>query len=108
MSKATDDQILIIKNYIDKYFALLTYAINKFESKIVFDEQKRYTFKPVDKNEWRYFVIEHDYKQAMQDLEIIFSLSALDLTILFEAIYPEISKGPGILYKQLRTLNYLP
>ncbi|HMU11168.1 MAG TPA: HEPN domain-containing protein [Ferruginibacter sp.] len=108
LSKATDEQIITIKAFIDSYFNFLTNPINKFESKFTaHSDAKGVNVKIVGKDEWNYFVIEHDEHQAKEELQTIFALSELDLTILFEQLYPKFdSILTGTMYNQLRSLNY--
>ena len=66
----------------------------------------------ISDSDWKYYIVEHTQVQAKRKLEIIFSLSSLDLTILFERQYHGVQKGnTGAVFRisksQLRTLNYL-
>lgn len=108
LSKATDEQIAIIKNFIDSYFNILTSPINKFECRYTVNSDKGgINVKTVGKEEWNYFVIEHDEHQAKEEIQTIFALSELDLTILFEQLYPKFDSNlAGKIYHQLRSLNY--
>ena len=112
LRKASSFQLKKIKDFINKYIGLLTFSFNKYESRYEKSGKNSYSITPENKSNWKYFVIEHNQYQAKQDLQLILTLSSLDLTILFEAVYMgglHPIKGtpvPSIKIAQLSVINY--
>jgi Apea-like HEPN len=111
LKRASKDQIRIIKQLIDNYIKVLSFQINKYESLYCKSNRNGYDITPLKKPEWKYFVIEHSKKQADRKIQLILSLSSLDLTVLFEGIYTGINATtgkamPGVMQSSLRTINY--
>ena len=111
INRADDKQIKIIKNIINHYVSILTYDINKYESS--YDKVKGggYSIHDLEKSKWNYFVVEFPALENPKPLPLIFALSKLNLSLLFEAsplsVYEE--KGEslyGTIQAQLRTINY--
>lgn len=107
LTKANEDQIILIKQFIDGYYDVLKHSINKFETIHQPNADKGFDIITLPKEFWKYFIIEHDKKQSKPELQIVFSLSEIDLTILFETVYHVGgANSVGKTYNQLRTLNY--
>ena len=111
LKKASVNQQKVIKKFVESYTDILAFKINKYESCFKINNNNGYDIFPLEEVEWKYFVIEHSNKQAKQELQQIFSLSSLDLTILFEAVFTEEnvysdSSVPGLIQSQLLILNY--
>lgn len=112
MVRASPSQQDQIKAEIQPYLNILSFKINKYETKYVKEKGEKYSILPLSELDWNYYIVEHSQVQAKSKIEIIFSLSSLDLTILFEALYHGVQNGNtggafGISKSQLRTLNYL-
>lgn len=111
LQRATTEQQRVIKHFIDSYIDILTFKINKYESTYAKNDKSSYDIVPMEDTDWKYYVIEHTQRQAKQQLQLILSLSSLDLTVLFEAVFMGVNTTagtsvPGVMQFQLRTLNY--
>lgn len=108
---ANDEQIKVIKYNIDHHVNILPLKVNKYESSFSSGKDDGYLINDLEQSNWRYFVIEFPEVQAKKPLELIFSLSAIDLSLLFESsVFTKDSKSGQNLYgtfqSQLRTINY--
>lgn len=111
LKRASAEQQGIIKHFIVNYIDILTFKINKYESSYIKNDKGGYNIVPMEETEWKYFVIEHTKQQAKQQFQLILSLSSLNLTVLFEAVFMGVNTTagasiPAITQFELRTINY--
>lgn len=112
LQKASANQKSVIKKFIKNYIDVLDFNINKYESSYNQNAHGGIEVYSLEESSWNYLVIEHTQQKAKEQLQVILSLSPLDLTILFESIDMRINTGvemgvSGILQPpQLRILNY--
>lgn len=110
LKKANKEQIKTIRNYVADYTKILHHNINRYE---YYAEPKKdgHTFHPLDKKNWRYWVIEYPEINMSDAVPLALALSKLDLTILFSAAYTGIKtitgkEVAGVVSNQLKTLNF--
>lgn len=102
--KPSESQQLLISSFIDTYSNLLSSKINKFENEYI-KKENGFEYQPLEKKYWKYHILEnYNNNLCYPNLQLLFSLSSLDLTVLFEAsedTFTSISKF------NLRIINYL-
>ena len=108
---ANEDQIKVIKGIIDNHINTTNLKINKYETSYTKNKSGGYSVGDLNKEDWKYFIVESTQVQAKKSLVLIFSLLSVDLSLLFEAIlfsYDKKTKLPlyGSFQFQLRTVNY--
>lgn len=94
--KASSEQQLIIKNFIEGYTKIVSLQINRYEN--IFNKIDEGSIKiiPIENpKDWNYFVVEYTPQITFREIQIILALSHLDLTILFEAMYLGVNTTSG-------------
>lgn len=111
LNRANNEQIRFIKSNVDHYVDLLPIKINKYESSFTLNKKDGYAINDLENPNKKYFIIEFPEIQAKKPLPLIFSLSAIDLSLLFESsvVFKDSKSGQnvyGTFQSQLRTVNY--
>jgi hypothetical protein len=87
------------------------FNINRYEYDPKPNPNGEYTFHPLEKKEWNYWVIEHSKSQMDKKLHLVLGLSQIDLTVLFDGVYNGVTsmdgkEVPAIDDKKLTTVHF--